>query len=199
MKEISMHILDIVMNSIKADASQVEINIEDSIKNNRLKITITDNGRGMSEDVINRVTNPFYTTRTTRKVGLGIPMLKEACERCNGYLRIKSQIGVGTKVFCYFERDNIDRAPLGNMGQTIMAIINSGNNFELIYIHKTDIGEFIFDTREIKKMLEGIDINDAGVLLWIKEYINENVDIVLAGKIWQIIVLLNLINSDKIS
>ena len=77
MKEISMHILDIAMNSIKADASLIEINIEDSIKNNRLSITIADNGRGMSEDVINRVSNPFYTTRTTRKVGLGIPMLKD--------------------------------------------------------------------------------------------------------------------------
>jgi len=79
MKEISMHILDIAMNSIKADASLIEINIADSIKNNRLSITIADNGRGMSEDVINRVSNPFYTTRTTRKVGLGIPMRKEAC------------------------------------------------------------------------------------------------------------------------
>ena len=182
MKEISMHILDIVMNSIKADASQVEINIEDSIKNNWLKITIADNGRGMSEDVINRVTNPFYTTRTTRKVGLGIPMLKEACERCNGYLKIESKTGVGTKVFCYFERDNIDRAPLGNMGETIMTIINSGDGFELIYNHKTDEGEFIFDTREVKKMLEEMDINNIGVLLWIKEYINENVNIVTVGK-----------------
>ncbi|MDD2397582.1 MAG: HAMP domain-containing sensor histidine kinase [Tissierellia bacterium] len=177
-----MHILDIAMNSIKADASLVEINIEDSIKNNRLMITIADNGKGMSEDVINRVTNPFYTTRSTRKVGLGIPMLKEACERCNGYLKIESKIGVGTKVFCNFERDNIDRAPLGSMGETIMAIINSGDNFELIYTHKTDTGEFIFDTSEVKGMIEGIDIKDIGVLLWIKEYINENVNIVLAGK-----------------
>jgi anti-sigma regulatory factor (Ser/Thr protein kinase) len=177
MKEISMHILDIAMNSIKADAALVEIKIEDSIKNNWLKITISDNGKGMSEDIINRVTNPFYTTRTTRRVGLGIPMLKEACERCKGYLKIESEIGIGTSVFCYFERDNIDRAPLGNIGETIMTIINSGDNFELIYIHKTDAGEFIFDTREVKEMIEGMDIKDINVLLWIKEYINENVNI----------------------
>ncbi|HRC80785.1 MAG TPA: ATP-binding protein, partial [Sedimentibacter sp.] len=80
MKEISMHILDITMNSIKADASLVEINVEDSKKNNWLKITVTDNGRGMSREIIDKVTDPFFTTRTTRKVGLGIPMLKEACE-----------------------------------------------------------------------------------------------------------------------
>ncbi|MDI9494873.1 MAG: ATP-binding protein [Bacillota bacterium] len=175
MKEISMHILDITMNSIKADATLVEIKIEDSIKNNWLKITVTDNGRGMSEEVIERVTNPFFTTRTTRKVGLGLPMLKEACERCGGYLKIESELGKGTKVFCCFERDNIDRAPLGNVGETIMTIINSGNNVELIYIHKTDEGEFVFDTKEVKKILEGMDINDMNVLLWIKEYINENI------------------------
>lgn len=176
MKEISMHILDITMNSLKADATLIEIMIEDSIKNNLLKISIKDNGRGMSEDVISKVTNPFFTTRTTRKVGLGIPMLKESCERCNGYLTINSNPGVGTTVTCFFERDNIDRAPLGNMGETIMTIINSGNNFELIYSHRTDSSTFIFNTIEIKTMLEGVDISDNSVLLWIKEYINENVN-----------------------
>lgn len=175
MKELSMHILDITMNSIKADATLIEINIEDSIKNNWFKITIKDNGRGMSEDVINKVTNPFYTTRTTRKVGLGIPMLKESCERCNGFLKIYSQPGVGTTISCFFERDNIDRAPLGNMGETIMTIINSQNNCELIYTHNTDAGIFVFNTIEIKNILEGLNISDINVLLWIKEYINENV------------------------
>ena len=175
MKELSMHILDITMNSIKAEATIIEINIEDSIKNNWLKITIRDNGRGMSEEVINNVTNPFYTTRTTRKVGLGIPMLKESCERCNGCLKIYSQPGIGTTISCYFERDNIDRAPLGNMGETIMAIINSSDNCDLIYTHATDSGTFVFNTTEIKDVLEGMDMSDINVLIWIKEYINENV------------------------
>jgi len=179
MKELSMHILDITMNSIKADASLVEIKIEDSKKNNSLTIAISDNGNGMSEEVINKVTNPFYTSRTTRKVGLGIPMLKEACERCSGYLKIESKVGLGTTVFCSFERDNIDRAPLGNMGETIMTIINSADNLELLYIHKTDYGGFTFDTREVKEMLDGMDINDINILLWIKEYINENVNVIL--------------------
>ena len=170
-----MHILDITMNSIKAEATIIEINIEDSIKNNWLKITIKDNGRGMSEEVINKVTNPFYTTRTTRKVGLGIPMLKESCERCNGCLKIYSQLGVGTTVSCFFERDNIDRAPLGNMGETIMTIINSSDNCELIYTHSTDAGTFVFNTMEIKDILEGMSMSDINVLIWIKEYINENV------------------------
>lgn len=179
MKEISMHILDITMNSIKAEATLVEINIEDSIKNNCLKITIKDNGRGMSEEAVNKAANPFYTTRTTRKVGLGIPMLKESCERCNGYLNIFSQPGIGTTISCYFERDNIDRAPLGNMGETIMTIINSADNCELIYTHDTDAGRFVFSTLEIKKILDGMNIKDTNVLIWIKEYINENVNFFL--------------------
>ena len=177
MKEISMHILDITMNSIKAEASLIEIIIDDSIINNYLKITIKDNGKGMSENTINKVTNPFYTTRTTRKVGLGIPMLKESCERCNGYLKINSQLYVGTTILCCFERSNIDRAPLGNMGETIMTIINSTDNCDLIYTNITDNGTFIFNTIEVKKMLEGLDINDNSILLWIKEYINENVNL----------------------
>ena len=177
MKEISMHILDITMNSIKANATLIEIIIEDSIKDNWLKITIKDNGKGMSEETINKVTNPFYTTRTTRNVGLGIPMLKESCERCNGYLNINSKLGVGTRVFCFFERDNIDRAPLGNMGETIMTIINSMDESELIYTHISDTETFVFNTMEIKTIIEGMDIKDNSVLLWIKEYINENVNI----------------------
>ena len=179
MKEISMHILDITMNSIKAEATLIEIIIEDIIKDNCLKITIKDNGKGMSEDTINKVTNPFYTTRTTRNVGLGIPMLKESCERCNGYLKINSELGVGTRIFCFFERDNIDRAPLGNMGETIMTIINSMDNCELIYTHITDTETFIFNSMEIKTLIEGMDIKENRVLLWIKDYINENVNIFL--------------------
>lgn len=175
MKEISMHILDIVMNSVKAKATLIEIFIEDSIKNNCLKIIIRDNGMGMSREMSQMVTDPFFTTRTTRKVGLGIPMLKESCERCNGYLNIDSRLGEGTTIECFFERNNIDRAPIGNMGDTIMTIINSLDNCELLYIHTTDGGTFTLSTAEIKKVLEVNDINVSEILLWIKEYVNENI------------------------
>lgn len=175
MEEISMHILDIVMNSIEADATIIEIFIEDSIKNNFLKINIKDNGKGMADEILDKVVNSFYTTRTTRNVGLGIPMFKQACERCNGYFKINSKVGVGTNIECSFERNNIDRAPLGNIGETIMVIINSGNNFELTYTHKTDEDIFDFSTREVKKILDGMNIRENSILLWIKEFINENV------------------------
>jgi hypothetical protein len=175
MKEISMHILDIVMNSVKAKATLIEINIEDSIKYNRLKIAIKDNGIGMSSEMTKHATDPFFTTRTTRKVGLGIPMLKEACERCNGSFHINSEIGEGTLIECHFERNNIDRSPLGNMGDTIMTIINSLEKCELLYKHKTDEDTFILNTAEIKELLNGSNIKDNEVMLWIKEYVNENI------------------------
>lgn len=175
MKEISMHILDIVMNSIKAEASLIEIFIEDSIKSNLIKIVIKDNGFGMTQEMINLATNPFFTTRTTRRVGLGLPMLKENCERCNGYLMIKSIINEGTTIECCFERDNIDRAPLGNMGDTIITIINSLENCELLYKHSTDENEFVLSTEEIRNVLDGGSVNDNAVLMWIKEYVNENI------------------------
>ena len=175
MKEISMHILDIVMNSINAKATSIEVCIEDSKKLNRLEISIKDNGVGMNSEIAKKVEDPFFTTRTTRKVGLGIPMLKESCERCNGSFNIQSKVGEGTLIKCTYERNNIDRAPLGNMGDTIMAIIGSLESCELLYRHITDGGTFVLNTREIRELLDGGSIKDNEVLLWIREYVNENI------------------------
>lgn len=176
MKEISMHILDIAMNSIRAKSTLIEINIEDSKELNRLKISIKDNGKGMTSEMIKKVEDPFFTTRTTRKVGLGIPMLKESCERCNGFFNIQSSVGKGTLIECDFERDNIDRAPLGNMGDTIMAIIGALEDCELSYRHTTDNKAFVLNTSDIKELLGGGSIKDNEILLWIKEYVNENIE-----------------------
>jgi len=175
MKELSMHILDIAMNSVKAEAKLIEITVEDSIKNNKIVITIKDDGKGMSKEILENVTNPFYTTRNTRKVGLGLPMLKEASERCKGYLKINSQIGVGTVVECYFERNNIDRAPLGNMADTILVTINSLNDCNLVYKHIVDDNSFEISTKQLKEILGEVDINESNIMMWIKEYVNENI------------------------
>lgn len=174
MKEISMHILDIAMNSVSSGAKLIEIIIEESKNNNLIKIVLKDNGHGMSYDTIKKVADPFYTTRATRKVGLGIPLLKEACERCNGYFKINSEVGKGTTVECTFERDNIDRAPIGNMGDTIITIINSLDNCELLYKYITDEKSFVLSTLELRNILEETDIKSNDILLWIKEYVSEN-------------------------
>ena len=174
MKELSMHILDIAMNSIGAGAKLIEIIIDESMNRNTINIIIKDDGRGMSDDTIKKVTDPFYTTRTTRKVGLGIPLLKEACERCNGYLNIVSEIGKGTTIECNFERDNIDRAPLGNMGDTVITIINSMDDCELLYKYITDDKSFVLSTVELRNILEEADIKSSDILLWIREYVSES-------------------------
>lgn len=176
MKELSLHILDIIQNSLKAKASLIQLIITDSVVNNLLKIEIVDNGIGMNKETISKVVDPFYTTRNTRKVGLGIPLLYEATKRCNGDLKIESELGRGTKLICSFERDNIDRAPLGNIGDTIMTIINSLDNCEFIYRHIVDKKEFEFSTIKIKEILDGTSINSPNILLWIKEYIEEAIN-----------------------
>lgn len=175
MKELSLHILDIVMNSVKAKSKLIEISIYESNMENLIKINIKDNGIGMDSETLKNVTNPFYTTRTTRKVGLGIPLLKEAAERSNGYFKIISRLNIGTEIECTFEKNNIDRAPIGNIGDTMMVLINSLEDCEMIYKHVINDKEFIFSTIQIKELLDGANIKDNNVIIWIKEYINENI------------------------
>ncbi len=174
MKELSLHILDIVQNSIKACASLIELSIIERSVENIFSIIIKDNGCGMDEDTVKNVVNPFFTTRTTRKVGLGLPLLQEAALRCNGSLDIESEKGVGTIVSCSFEKDNIDRAPLGDISSTIMAIVNSLEDCEFIFIHKVDEKSYEFSTRKIKEILEENDLKSSEILLWIKEYVEES-------------------------
>lgn len=173
MKELSLHILDIVQNSLKANATKVTVTINENEKDNTFNITVEDNGCGMSKEIIDKVTNPFYTTRTTRKVGLGIPLLQEAANRCNGWLKINSSEGKGTRLECMFERNNIDRAPLGNIADTIMTIVNSLNGCEFEYKYFFNNQLFSFSTEEIKKIVGESAIRTPEVLLWIKEYVAE--------------------------
>ena len=173
MKELSLHILDVAKNSVRANATLIKIIVEENTEKNYIKIIIEDNGKGMSPEMVENVTNPFFTTRTTRKVGLGLPLLKEAAERCNGYMKINSTEGVGTIVECSFERENIDRAPMGNMGDTMMAMVNDLENSELLYEYIFNDKKFVFDTVQIKEILDGVDLKSTEIMLWIKDYITE--------------------------
>lgn len=176
MKELSLHILDIVQNSIRAKATKIEILINENIKNNIFEVTIKDNGKGMSQELIEKVKDPFATTRTTRKVGLGIPLLLEACIRCDGNLDIQSQERVGTTIVGTFKHNHIDRAPLGDIVNTITILILSSPEIRYIFTYSIDNVVFTMDTEEIKKILEGVPINDLNIIEWIKEYLKENID-----------------------
>jgi len=183
MKELSLNILDITYNSIKAKAETIEITVSESVQKNIVEIEIKDNGCGMSEEFVQRVTDPFVTTRTTRKVGLGIPLFKQSAEDTDGSFSIRSKVGEGTVVYASFRLDHLDRAPIGDMSGTLVSLIQANDKIRFIYRHVTDNGTFILDTDEFHEQLGDVPLSEPAVLNWIGEYINENLDAIQGGKI----------------
>ncbi len=173
MRELSLHILDIAQNSIVAQAREIRIAIIEDLVDDKLIIRIKDDGRGMDAEMLERVVDPFYTTRTTRKVGLGIPMFKANAESCNGTFEIRSKLGVGTELDAEFQHSHIDRVPLGNMSETIITIIQANIDIDLIYTHSFNGHKFTLNTKDIKKTLVDLPINNTDVLIWLRSYINE--------------------------
>jgi K+-sensing histidine kinase KdpD len=173
MKDLSLHVLDIVQNAIVAKAKEIVVEINENSCDDQLIITIMDDGTGMSQETLNKVMDPFFTTRTVRQVGLGIPLIKMAAERCNGGIIVDSKVGQGTKVQASFQLSHIDRAPLGKMEETIMTLLNNGQEFVLKYNHQVNDKIFSLDTNELENLLEGVPINEPSVLLWVKEYVKE--------------------------
>ena len=173
MKELSLHILDIAKNSVKAKATVIEIDVTEDIEKNLLTIEIRDNGCGMSEEFLKTVKDPFSTTRITRKVGMGISLFEAAAVQCGGKLDITSKVGAGTTLTVTFEYDNIDRAPIGDMAGTMQTLISGSPTIDFIYRHIKNTKEFILDTMEIKQVLGDVPLDTPDVLLWIDGYVNE--------------------------
>src|SRR3972149_2652803 len=155
MLELSMHILDIAQNSLAAGSTRVEIRIGEDLPADLLVIEVRDNGRGSSEAMLPRVTDPFVTSRTTREVGLGLPLLKEAAERCEGCLEVRSEEGQGTTVVARFRLDHFDRAPLGDMGETMGGLIAANPNVDFLYEHRVDARIYLLETREMRQGFGG--------------------------------------------
>ena len=176
MKELSLNILDIAENSVSAKATLVEISVFESIVNNKIIITIKDNGCGMSEEFLKTVTDPFSTTRKTRKVGMGISLLKFIAEQSNGSFEITSELGKGTTVTAIFERNNIDRPPLGDIGQTISTLASCNLDICFTYLHKFEGKSFTFSTKEVIEAIPDVPLNTPEVILWMQEYINEGIE-----------------------
>ena len=182
MLEISLHILDIVNNSVKATASLISVTVEEAKKENLLKITIEDNGCGMDEDFLKEVLDPFRTTRTTRKVGMGLSLFKAAAENAGGGLSIESEKNVGTKVFVWFTYDHIDRQPLGNMAETMLTLISGNETIDFVYTHVVDEKDFKLDTREIKNILgDEISLGSPEIVMWLSDYIREGLSEISAS------------------
>ena len=177
MKELSLNILDIAENSVKAKATLTEISIVE--ENDLLTLTITDDGCGMTEEILKTVTDPFYTTRTTRKVGMGIPLLKLEAELTGGSLNITSKHiseypnEHGTVVTAIFYKNHIDCTPLGDVVSSITTLIQGHPDTDFLFIHKIDEREVSLDTRELRQVLGDVPLNTYEVIKWIEEYINE--------------------------
>lgn len=174
MKDLSMHILDIIQNSVRANAQLVELEIIENKNEDLYSITIKDNGDGMPQDVLEKVSDPFFTTRTTRKVGLGLSLLKQNAERTGGYMKILSVLGEGTETEAVFSHSNIDRPSLGDIAGTITILVGANPDMKFVYRHKTDFGTYEFNTDEVKMILDGVPINDVEILEYLREMIKEN-------------------------
>lgn len=177
MKELSLNILDIAQNSIKAGADTIRIDLTET--DNRFEIRITDNGCGMKEDFVRNVTDPFTTTRTTRKVGLGIPLFKLAAEQTGGNFSISSKhesehpLDHGTVVTAVFDPTHMDFTPLGDIASTITILIQGSPDIHWIYTHSKDNGSVSLDTDELKAVLGDVPLDTFEVIAWIGDYIKE--------------------------
>ncbi len=169
MLELSMHILDIAQNSLAAGSTWVEIRIQEDLPADLLVIEVRDNGRGIAEAMLPRVTDPFVTSRTTREVGLGLPLLKEAAERCAGCLQVRSEEGRGTTVVARFRLDHFDRAPLGDMGETMGILIAANPNVDFLYEHRVNEQVYVMETREMRQVLGPVGLDDPSVVDFVRQ------------------------------
>lgn len=172
MRELSMHILDVLENSLAAGATRVELTIAEDLATDRLDITIRDNGRGMSAEQLARVFDPFFTTRKTRHVGLGLPLFKAAAQRCAGDLTLESEPGLGTTLYATFQHSHLDRAPLGDMPSTLLTFL-LGGTCDLHYRHRVDEREFSFDTAVFRAELGQVPLSHPDVRRWLQAFIAE--------------------------
>jgi anti-sigma regulatory factor (Ser/Thr protein kinase) len=175
LQDLSLHVLDIVENSITAGANKVKITVSENNKDDKLILEIQDNGTGINKEKLANVTDPFYTTKESKNIGLGLAMLAQAAKQSNGNLEISSRKGQGTIITATFMYSHIDRKPIGNMTETLITLIMSkGMDIDLIYEHHKNDRNFIFDTEEIKKELRDVPINDPEVIEFLKENLTQH-------------------------
>ena len=172
--EISLHILDVAENSARAEAKHIVIRVTADTAADLLSVTIGDDGRGMSEEQVAQVTDPFFTTRTTRRVGLGVPLFKLAAELSGGSFNIQSTPGEGTTVTATFGLTHVDRMPLGDMPSTIHTLITQHEDIDFLYEFRLDDRGFTLDTAEFREILGDVSFREPEVSRYIQDYLTEN-------------------------
>jgi len=176
-----MHVLDLLQNSLEAGATAVSVLIEEDSRMDRMVIEVSDNGRGMPPTMAAEAADPFVTSRTARRVGLGLPLLAAAAERCGGRLAIDSAVGVGTKVTASFVLSHIDRAPLGDMTSTLLAVLLQEPPVALTYRHRVDDRVFSFTTAAITAELGDVPLSHPAVLRWLREFLADGFAYIYRG------------------
>lgn len=171
MQELSLNVLDIAQNSVRAGASLIEITVDEQPAADTLTITVRDDGCGMTPEQVRRVTDPFFTTRTTRRVGLGVPFLKMGAEMTGGSLSIESEPGRGTAVTAVFGLTHIDRMPLGDIAATVASLVQCNPDIDFTYTFRHGGGEFTADTREFRQVLDGVPLSEPSVVGFIGSFI----------------------------
>lgn len=181
MNDLSLYLLDLVENSINAKATLIEVTLREQTNLNLLELIIEDNGKGMDEETLKKVLDPFFTTRTTRRVGLGLPFIKMAAEDAGGYLSIESKPKAGTRLYVRFQADHINTPPFGDLASSIYSISIHQEIGGFIYHYIKNEQQFHYDLSEIKSILNGVPLTDGNVMKFIKEYIKENMESLRGG------------------
>jgi len=174
-RELSLHILDCLENAIEAGATRIALTVEEDSALDRLAITVEDNGKGMPAELVARVLDPFVTTRQTRHVGLGLPLLAAAAERAGGQVLVQSTPGAGTRIMAVFQLRHWDRAPLGDLPATVLAVLLGQPPVDLAYRHCVDGREFVCDTAELREALGDVPLSQPQVRSWLREYLQEGI------------------------
>ena len=183
MQELSLNILDIAQNSVAARARLCEIELVENSENNRLGLVIRDNGCGMNEETLRQVTDPFFTSRSTRKVGLGLPFLKMAAEMTGGEMCLTSEVGKGTEVRASFVLNHIDLMPLGDMGASFASLCAGSPEMDFSLLYEKDGRRFQFGTAQAREILgDEVSLAEPAVALFIREYVNEQISAVAGSE-----------------
>jgi hypothetical protein len=167
--------MDIAENSIASGAQNIKVNVQENTVTDRLSMSIQDDGSGMDDDQVRSVSDPFVTSRTTRKVGLGIPLLKAAAESCNGDLTITSTRGKGTRILCHFQRSHIDRMPLGDLVSTILMLVISYPAVHWVFRYEFNDELFEFDDEFFKSELGNISLSEPQIITFLKDHLREGI------------------------
>lgn len=176
MNDLSLHVIDIIQNSLSAGATLITLIVEEDTGRDLLKITIGDNGKGMSQEQVSKLEDPFFTSRTTRRVGMGIPLFKQSAEQSEGSLFVSSEAGKGTDVTASFRHSHIDRPPLGDIANALILMVSANPDIDFFFKYIYNGNEYVFDTKEVKEVLDGMPLNDPSIIRMLTEMVGSNID-----------------------